>query len=386
MPVFLSNMPALLYFGSFIISIFLATAIYLYGNKKQDIVFLLILFIIAVFFHGLRAPKATDLEVYYENFKSLSSFSEFAWGYSFYIVYYLISLFTSDIEGFVFGSSFILLFFFLLSICLIVNGKCKSLIFLIFILSPSFTDMAFNTLRQGMAIPFLVLSIYYLYYKKILLSLFLIIISAGFHWNAPLIYIFAVLSLFIYKKNLRYFPSFLIIMAIVSVFYNLDLARQALKLFSFSNTISVALQVKMDAYLNAGVDGLNYYELDIPRRIFSIIELVFYISVLRQFSIKGVKNQTYTSSRCNIENYMFICFLISCLYSISLISMTWYFRNFYWALGIAPVLLGVYLSKPDLYLSKNKINFVLLIFIIVAISIITTWRSGVMQMSYSSIF
>ncbi|HBL9195780.1 TPA: EpsG family protein, partial [Enterobacter hormaechei] len=169
MPVFLSNIPALLYFGSFIISILLATAIYLYGNKKQDIVFLFIVFTIAVFFHGLRAPKATDLEVYYENFKSLTSFAEFAWGYSFYIVYYLISFFTTDIEGFVFGSSCILLFFFLLAIFLIVNGQCKSLVFLIFILSPSFTDMAFNTLRQGMAIPFLVLSIYYLYYKKILL-------------------------------------------------------------------------------------------------------------------------------------------------------------------------------------------------------------------------
>lgn len=381
MPVFLSNIPALLYFGSFIISILLATAIYLYGNKKQDIVFLLIVFTIAVFFHGLRAPKATDLEVYYENFKSLTSFAEFAWGYSFYIVYYLISFFTSDIEGFVFGSSCILLFFFLLAILLIVNGQCKSLVFLIFILSPSFTDMAFNTLRQGMAIPFLVLSIYYLYYKKILLSLSLIIISAGFHWNAPLIYIFAVLSLFIYKKNLKYFPSLLIIMAIVSVYYNLDLARQALKLFSFSNAIGAALQAKMDAYLNAGVDGLNYYELDIPRRIFSIMELIFYIFVLRQFSMKGVKNFTHT--RYNVENYMFICFLISCLYSISLISMTWYFRNFYWALGIAPFLLGVFLSKPELYLVKNKINFVLLIIIIIAISIITTWRSGVMQMSYS---
>lgn len=381
MPVFLSNIPALLYFGFFIISILLATAICLYGNKKQDIAFLLIVFIVAVFFHGLRAPKATDLEVYYENFKSLTSFAEFAWGYSFYIVYYLISFFTSDIEGFVFGSSFILLFFFLLAIFLIVNGQCKSLVFLIFILSPSFTDMAFNTLRQGMAIPFLVLSIYYLYYKKILLSFSLIIISAGFHWNSPLIYIFAVLALFIFKKNLKYFPSLLIIMAVVSVYYNLDLARQALKLFSFSNTISVALQAKMDAYLNAGVDGLNYYELDIPRRTFSIIELIFYIFVLRQFSMKGVKNLTYT--RYDIENYMFICFLISCLYSISLISMTWYFRNFYWALGIAPFLLGVFLSKPDLYLVKYKINFVLLIIIIVAISIITTWRSGVMQMSYS---
>ncbi|HHA2290160.1 TPA: EpsG family protein [Enterobacter ludwigii] len=381
MPVFLSNIPALLYFGFFIISIFLATAIYLYGNKKQDVVFLFIVFTIAVFFHGLRAPKATDLEVYYENFKSLTSFAEFAWGYSFYIVYYLISFFTSDIEGFVFGSSFILLFFFLLAIFLIVNGQCKSLVFLIFILSPSFTDMAFNTLRQGMAIPFLVLSIYYLYYKKILLSLSLIIISAGFHWNAPLIYIFAVLALFIFKKNLKYFPSLLIIMAIVSVYYNLDLARQALKLFSFSNTISVALQAKIDAYLNAGVDGLNYYELDIPRRIFSIMELIFYIFVLRQYSMKGVKNITHT--RSHVENYMFICFLISCLYSISLISMTWYFRNFYWALGIAPFLLGVFLSKPDLYLVKNKINFVLLIIIIAAISIITTWRSGVMQMSYS---
>ncbi|RTN19545.1 hypothetical protein EKN94_20150 [Enterobacter quasimori] len=381
MPVFLSNIPALLYFGSFIISILLATAIYLYGNKKQDVVFLLIVFTIAVFFHGLRAPKATDLEVYYENFKSLTSFAEFAWGYSFYIVYYLISFFTSDIEGFVFGSSCILLFFFLLAILLIVNGQCKSLVFLIFILSPSFTDMAFNTLRQGMAIPFLVLSIYYLYYKKILLSLSLIIISAGFHWNAPLIYIFAVLSLFIYKKNLKYFPSLLIIMAIVSVYYNLDLARQALKLFSFSNAIGVALQAKMDAYLNAGIDGLNYYELDIPRRIFSIMELIFYILVLRQFSMKGAKDFTHT--RYNVENYMFICFLISCLYSISLISMTWYFRNFYWALGIAPFLLGVFLSKPELYLVKYKINFVLLIIIIIAISIITTWRSGVMQMSYS---
>ncbi|HBL9094435.1 TPA: EpsG family protein, partial [Enterobacter hormaechei] len=345
------------------------------------IVFLFIVFTIAVFFHGLRAPKATDLEVYYENFKSLTSFAEFAWGYSFYIVYYLISFFTTDIEGFVFGSSCILLFFFLLAIFLIVNGQCKSLVFLIFILSPSFTDMAFNTLRQGMAIPFLVLSIYYLYYKKILLSLSLIIISAGFHWNAPLIYIFAVLSLFIYKKNLKYFPSLLIIMAVVSVYYNLDLARQALKLFSFSNAIGVALQAKMDAYLNAGIDGLNYYELDIPRRIFSIIELIFYIFVLRQFSMKGVKDFTHT--RYNVENYMFICFLISCLYSISLISMTWYFRNFYWALGIAPFLLGVFLSKPELYLVKNKINFVLLIIIIIAISIITTWRSGVMQMSYS---
>ncbi|HBL9192851.1 TPA: hypothetical protein LTX34_001358, partial [Enterobacter hormaechei] len=203
----------------------------------------------------------------------------------------------------------------------------------------------------------------------------------GFHWNAPLIYIFAVLSLFIYKKNLKYFPSLLIIMAVVSVYYNLDLARQALKLFSFSNAIGVALQAKMDAYLNAGIDGLNYYELDIPRRIFSIIELIFYIFVLRQFSMKGVKDFTHT--RYNVENYMFICFLISCLYSISLISMTWYFRNFYWALGIAPFLLGVFLSKPELYLVKNKINFVLLIIIIIAISIITTWRSGVMQMSYS---
>lgn len=380
MPVFLENIPALLYFCFFLISILLALAICLYGSKRQDIGLMVIVFIIAALFHGTRAPEATDLAVYYENFKNLTSYSNFAWGYSFYTVYYLLSVFTNNIEGFVFGSSLILLLFFLIAIILVIHGKCRSLIFLILILSPSFTDMAFNTIRQGMSLPFLILSIYYAFHKRLFIAIFYIVVSAGFHWNAPLIFGFALFALFFYKRNLKYFPVFLLVLIFVSIFYNLELAAQATKLLTSTGFVSGVLQEKIEAYMNAGVEGLNYYELDIPRRVFSLLEITFYIFVFKHLSKSYSRNEMLMGN--DLIRYLWLCFMIASLYSISLISMTWYFRNFYWALGIAPFVMGLCLSNDIKLLRMSKSSLALLVVVIVLISIITTWRSGVMHMSY----
>ncbi|KAE9677777.1 hypothetical protein GP721_03145 [Enterobacteriaceae bacterium TzEc077] len=383
MPVFFESLPALLYFSLFLILLFLSGAVYLYGNKKNDYFVLFFSFAIAILFHGTRAPDATDLSVYYENFKNLTDYSSFPWGYSFYVIYSIISIFTISLSGFVFATSLILLSFYLFVILIIIKGNCKSIVFLVFLLSPAFTDMAFNTIRQGMAIPFLVMAVYCLYNSKKTSSAVYIIISAGFHWNAPLIYLISVASIFLYKKDkaIRLVYFLLIGLLIISIFVNLDIAKQSINLLTFGNIWNSTLQQKMDAYLNAGVEGLNYYDLDLSRRIFSILELAFYIYFLNRLYIINLKSKQASSS--DFSRYIYFCFLVLSLYSILLISMTWYFRNFYWALGLAPVVLGVYLSSQSKSSKNNGAIIIYLILQVLILSIITTWRSGIMYMSYS---
>ncbi|EFN7638684.1 hypothetical protein EGC31_03445, partial [Escherichia coli] len=159
------------------------------------------------------------------------------------------------------------------------------------------------------------------------------------------------------------------------------IAKQSINLLTFGNIWDSTLQQKMDAYLNAGVEGLNYYDLDLSRRIFSILELAFYIYFLNRLYIINLKSKQASSS--DFSRYIYFCFLVLSLYSILLISMTWYFRNFYWALGLAPVVLGVYLSSQSKSSKNNGAIIIYLILQVLILSIITTWRSGIMYMSYS---
>ncbi|MCV5690684.1 hypothetical protein OFN32_41390, partial [Escherichia coli] len=76
-----------------------------------------------------------------------------------------------------------------------------------------------------------------------------IIISAGFHWNAPLIYLISVASIFLYKKDkaIRLVYFLLIGLLIISIFVNLDIAKQSINLLTFGNIWDSTLQQKMDA-------------------------------------------------------------------------------------------------------------------------------------------
>lgn len=390
MPLFFGNLYLLLFFGISIFTLFVSYFAIQFNSQKIDTVGLLIAYITMVLFYGVREPGTTDIKMYLENFDALNNFSDFNWGIGFYILMKSIKTISSEHAFFIFASSFIFATILLFFTCIVLKSKPYKSLFMISLLYGWYMlDLATNTYRQGIALLFIMFSLFYIARKNYLNFSLFSVIAISIHWGALIPVIICVISLFLSKsiKASKYLSLFAIMLFSVSFIVNLDVAKNIANstLSSSLDQIFVGVNIasKMSSYLNSEVDGSAFYDISILRKIKFTIEAFLPLLINTIFLFK-LDKKVYVEKKVELSPLYYVTSnYISLLniYAVSIISMAWFFRNFYW-LPIASNLCLIMLLFAFKKSSTNNLYTLFYIIGIVLLSILTIWTSELLKMSY----
>ncbi|MCL6331923.1 EpsG family protein [Pectobacterium carotovorum subsp. carotovorum] len=388
MPLFLKNPVLLLFFSISISFLFISFVSIITKSKRLDNVNFFSIIIMMLVFYGFRYPGTTDTIMYLSYFDGLSNFSSFPWGIGFFYLMGSIKEINFSHEGYVFYSSL----YFVIAMAVVVllfckNTYYKSLFMLSNFYSWSLLDLATNTYRQGIAIPFVLLSLYFLKEKKFIFSFFCSAIAASMHWSSLVIVCLVYFSYVISNRiaTLKYISLIALSLLSISFFINFSFAEILSKsalLGSLQNLfLGVDLLSKVDAYLGGGVDGASFYDMASYQRIYYTAEIYVALVVCTIFFCLLRKDTILAYDSGYRIVYSF--FIIITSYGILLISMTWFIRNFYWAAPIAP-LIYIYILRmmEENSVKKHKILLFAYCVFILFFSCLTFWRLPLLNMSY----
>ncbi|EIX9600583.1 EpsG family protein [Klebsiella pneumoniae] len=394
MPYFLLNSTLFLYFLISIFLLVLSIISIVIKSKKMDGIVFFFIAIMMVAFYGLRFPGTVDVKMYLQNFDALSSFQNFEWGIGFYILMKSIKEIDVSHEAFVFYSALYFVIAFVLVGFFYCKGKYyKSLFLISSFYSWSILDLAVNTYRQGIAVPFILLGLYFLSQRKYFVSLLAIVISLTLHWGSAVILMLYMLSIFLSKKPklLRLISIFTVSLFTISFFINFSIA-EILSSSSFLSVlkfifVGVDFDSKVNAYLGGGVLGANFYDMNSLQRLYFSGEVYIALIVFVVFFITRKKQELIVNDGDDGRFLLIYSFFICVsLYGVVLISMTWFIRNFYWVVPVAPVLYVIILEYYESTFPKRfKIFLLMYAVFIVAYSVETFWRTPLIDMSYPSI-
>ncbi|EMM7190541.1 EpsG family protein [Raoultella planticola] len=393
MPYFFYSSTLFLYF---IISLFLlslSVASILVKSKKMDSVVFILISIMMICFYGFRFPGTVDIKMYLQNFDALSSFQDFQWGIGFYMLMKSIKIFDASHTAYVFYSALYFVIAFVAVGFFYCKGKYyKSLFLISSFYSWSILDLAVNTYRQGIAVPFILLGLYFLTQRKYILSSIVICVSLTLHWGSAVILLLYIFAIYLSKRIfLLKIVSFLTLtLFTISFFVNFSIAE----MLSTSSILSI-LQVifvgvdfdsKVNAYLGGGVLGANFYDMNSLQRLYFSGEIYISLLVFVFFFMTRKRNDYIFTNKKNNFLLIYSFFISVSLYGVILISMTWFIRNFYWVVPVAPIL---YVMILEYYESSNpkKFKILLLLFVLFSItySLETFWRTPLIDMSYPSV-
>ena len=331
--------------------------------------------------------------MYLQNFDALSSFQDFQWGIGFYMLMKSIKIFDASHTAYVFYSALYFVIAFVAVGFFYCKGKYyKSLFLISSFYSWSILDLAVNTYRQGIAVPFILLGLYFLTQRKYILSSIVICVSLTLHWGSAVILLLYIFAIYLSKRIfLLKIVSFLTLtLFTISFFVNFSIAE----MLSTSSILSI-LQVifvgvdfdsKVNAYLGGGVLGANFYDMNSLQRLYFSGEIYISLLVFVFFFMTRKRNDYIFTNKKNNFLLIYSFFISVSLYGVILISMTWFIRNFYWVVPVAPIL---YVMILEYYESSNpkKFKILLLLFVLFSItySLETFWRTPLIDMSYPSV-
>ncbi|WP_225969926.1 EpsG family protein [Pectobacterium parvum] len=388
MPLFFKNPLILLFFLLSILFIVISFISILAKNKKLDGFNFFAIIIMMLCFYGLRYPGTTDTIMYLNYFDGLSSFASFPWGIGFFYLMESIKKINFSHEGYIFYSSFYFVFIMAAVVLFFCkNTYYKSIFMLSNFYSWSLLDLATNTYRQGISVSLVLLSLYFLKEKKFIFSFIFSAIAASMHWSSLVIVCLVYFSYFISNRMLilRCVSIITLMLLSVSFFINFSLAEVLSRSAFLSSLQTVFLGVdllsKVDAYLGAGVDGANFYDMASYQRIYYTAEVYIALVVCVIFFCTLPKDTILAYDSGYRVVYSFFIILTS--YGTLLISMTWFIRNFYWAAPMAP-LLYIYILRMTEENSAKKHKLLLLLYciFILLFSCVTFWRLPLLNMSY----
>lgn len=384
MPFFVFDIVLASYFIMYCGLAIVSVIAFMLNSKTLDNLNYILVFLVTLCFFGLRSDGSPDTKMYLEQFISLRGYADFEWSYSFYWLMKSIKIFTDEPSSYILLSSLFLLLFLSFSIYLWVPESYRSICLIYFSLSWSFFDLATNTYRQGLACIFLLIFAHFFNKKYYLYSFIFIFIAIGFHWSVPIVMLLIMFSCKIskYDKAINLLLFFCIVYGSVSLFYSNGMSVIFGSIESvfdgFSLITGFNLTMKKQAYLNAGVDGVEFYLFPIQKRLYFVLEIVFSLCVLTVLKLK-VKN--YNADRLNL---VITSYLIMVIYFFMLIDMTWFFRNMYWAICFIPILMAnaqaVFLEKRNGYVELSFPIFMVFSYFIV--SVYTLWRSEILRLNY----
>lgn len=392
MPYFIYDSTLFLYFIISLFLLFLSVVSILVKSRRMDGMVFILISIMMVCFYGFRFPGTVDVKMYLQNFDALSSFQDFQWGIGFYVLMKSIKIFDASHAAYVFYSAVYFVIAFVAVGFFYCKGKYyKSLFLISSFYSWSVLDLAVNTYRQGIAVPFILLGLYFLTQKRYILSSLVICISLTLHWGSAVILLLYILSIYLSKRFilLKIISLTTVILFTISFFVNFSIAE----MLSTSSVLG-ALQVifvgvdfdsKVSAYLGGGVLGANFYDMNSLQRLYFSGEIYISLLVFVFFFITRKKNDEIFTNKRNNYLLIYSFFISVSLYGVVLISMTWFIRNFYWVVPVAPILYVMILEYYESYHPK-KFKILLLLFIVFSVvySLETFWRTPLINMSYPS--
>ncbi|VUS83815.1 hypothetical protein SB6421_03811 [Klebsiella huaxiensis] len=390
MPLFFSNSILLLYFLISLTLLSLSVVSIITKSKKLDILTFYLIAVMMTLFYGLRYPGNPDTKMYLQAFHAISNFQNFEWGIGFYYLLKIIKYINDSSHSYIFFSSLFFVFMLVLvGIFFFKNKYYKSLFLISSFYSWSILDLAVNTYRQGVSIPFIILGICLFSQKKYILSFVLIGVSLLLHWGCALIAALYFVSIFLSKRYslIKTLSIITLILFSISFIINFSLA-ETLSQSSIVGSLQVLfvgvnLTSKIDAYLGGGVLGAKFYDMPSLQRLYFSGEIFISLFIFVIFFVSRKKIDINSISKNYMMAYSF--FVSVSFYGVVLISMTWFIRNFYWAVPIAPVLYMLMLEYYELKDSK-KHKYALLgyVIFIIVFSLETFWRSPLIAMAYPS--
>lgn len=388
MPLFFNNMVLLLYFIISLGLLLLSFISIIIKNKKIDFICFLLVCMMMTSFYGFRTSGTVDTKMYLSVFEGLNSFANFSWGIGFYILMKTIKFIDDSDSGYILYSSFFIVFFFGLSVFLLCkNMYYKSLCMISLFYSWSVLDLSINTYRQGIAVPFFLLAVYYYKERKFLWFSTCTIVSLSMHWGATLVLLLFLASVFFVKRLtlLKALSIGVLFLLTVSFFINFNFSSAAASSSLINQFqaifVGVDLLSKVNSYLGGAVDGANFYEMGSLQRIYFTGEVYIALIVCVVFFSTRNKSDEIFLSKQFLTAYSFFIFVS--LYGVVLISMTWFIRNFYWISPIIPILYMYILSYVEK--NRNKSHFLYLLFyciFLIAFSCETFWRAPLIAASY----
>lgn len=339
-------------------------------------------------FYGFRTSGTVDTKTYLSVFDGLNSFANFSWGIGFYILMKTIKFIDDSDSGYILYSSFFIVLFFGLSVFLLCkNMYYKSLCMISLFYSWSVLDLSINTYRQGIAVPFFLLAVYYYKERKFLWFSTCTIVSLSMHWGATLVLLLFLASVFVAKRLtfLKVLSIGVLFLLTVSFFINFNFSSAAASSSLINQFqaifVGVDLLSKVNSYLGGAVDGANFYEMGSLQRIYFTGEVYIALIVCVVFFSTRNKNDEIFVSQQFLTAYSFFIFVS--LYGVVLISMTWFIRNFYWIAPIIPILYMYILSYVEKNRNKSHVLYLLFYCIfLIAFSCETFWRAPLIAASY----
>ncbi|HFS1360614.1 EpsG family protein [Raoultella ornithinolytica] len=389
MPLFFENLHLSLFFAISLFTLLLSFIAIKFNSKSIDNVALIIAYITMSSFYGFREAGTTDIKMYLDNFDALNNFSDFNWGFSFFVLMKSIKIISSEHSFFIFASSLIfstLLLIFVHSI--LKNKPYKALLMISMLYGWYMLDLATNTYRQGVSLIFIMFSMLFIAKKEYIKFSIAAAIAISIHWGALIPEIICIVSFLISKKItfIKYLSLFAILLFGISFFINLDIAKNIASnpLTSSLDSIFVGVNIasKVSNYLNSEVDGSAFYDISLLRKIKFTIEAFLPLVLNTLFLFKLSKNNDDTISKVGVFYFVASAYIaILNIYAVSIISMAWFFRNFYWIpiASYSCLIIMLYSLKNS---NKHNMFVALYIFLIILLSILTIWTSELLKMSY----
>lgn len=389
MPLFFENLHLSLFFAISLFTLLLSFIAIKFNSKSIDNVALIIAYITMSSFYGFREAGTTDIKMYLDNFDALNNFSDFNWGFSFFVLMKSIKIISSEHSFFIFASSLIfstLLLIFVHSI--LKNKPYKALLMISMLYGWYMLDLATNTYRQGVSLIFIMFSMLFIAKKEYIKFSIAAVIAISIHWGALIPEIICIVSFLISKKItfIKYLSLFAILLFGISFFINLDIAKNIASnpLTSSLDSIFVGVNIasKVSNYLNSEVDGSAFYDISLLRKIKFTIEAFLPLVLNTLFLFQLSKNNDDTISKVGVFYFVTSAYIaILNIYAVSIISMAWFFRNFYWIpiASYSCLIIMLYSLKNS---NKHNMFVALYIFLIILLSILTIWTSELLKMSY----
>lgn len=389
MPLFFENLHLSLFFAISLFTLLLSFIAIKFNSKSIDNVALIIAYITMSSFYGFREAGTTDIKMYLDNFDALNNFSDFNWGFSFFVLMKSIKIISSEHSFFIFASSLIFSTLLLIFVHSILKSKpYKALLMISMLYGWYMLDLATNTYRQGVSLIFIMFSMLFIAKKEYIKFSIAAAIAISIHWGALIPEIICIVSFLISKKItfIKYLSLFAILLFGISFFINLDIAKNIASnpLTSSLDSIFVGVNIasKVSNYLNSEVDGSAFYDISLLRKIKFTIEAFLPLVLNTLFLFKLSKNNDDTISKVGVFYFVASAYIaILNIYAVSIISMAWFFRNFYWIpiASYSCLIIMLYSLKNS---NKHNMFVALYIFLIILLSILTIWTSELLKMSY----
>lgn len=388
MLLFLQNQAVFIYFSIALVLTALSSVAAAAGNSRMDNVLFVAASTVMTFFYGFRFPGTPDIIMYLDAYDHLGSFSDFPWGgYTFYAFMKALSLISTDHDFFIFASSVVFV---------VMVGKCvysllndlpyKSLAMISFMCGWFMLDLATNTYRQGLAMPLVMMAFLQFYKRNLIYAIIYSIAAIGMHWGALIPLAIGFASLIISRRPML--VKFVMISSMMiftlSFFINMKIAEMLVDNVFISIIekifIGVNITTKVYNYLNADVDGAMFYTSDFLRQAKFTVEAFIPLAISTVFiALKNIRSDFFIKNRMYVSMTTFLSMLN--IYAASLISMSWFFRNFYWTPILSTITILMMIS-----LIKNQLNKVISIAIysicMFSISLLSNWTSELLKLSY----